>query len=131
MPTLNIVYAYISVCLWGSFILLGVYTKLDSFQTHKLDLDLYGQRILCLTRFLSLVIYIFKFHCIYTVIFYFTALAPAPLWVQIKGSKNIDPNPSYRIWQIPKYIRLPCGRALYSRLSQNLKFWDKILHFLS
>ena len=38
------------------------------------------------------------------------------------GSKNIDPNRSYRMFKIVKYIQLPCGRALYSRLSQNLKF---------
>ena len=34
-------------------------------------------------------------------------------------SKNIDPNLIYRIFKIAKYIQLLCGRALYSRLSQN------------
>ena len=34
------------------------------------------------------------------------------------GSKNIDPSRIYRIFKIAKYIQLPCGRALYSRLSQ-------------
>ena len=38
------------------------------------------------------------------------------------GSKNIDPSLIYRIFKIAKYIQLPCGRALYSRLSQNFKF---------
>ena len=38
------------------------------------------------------------------------------------GSKNIDPSRIYRIFKIAKYIQLPCGRALYSRLSQNFKF---------
>ena len=38
------------------------------------------------------------------------------------GSKNIDPSRIYRIFKIEKYIQLPCGRALYSRLSQNFKF---------
>ena len=38
------------------------------------------------------------------------------------GSKNIDPSWIYRIFKIAKYIQLPCGRALYSRLSQNFKF---------
>ena len=38
------------------------------------------------------------------------------------GSKNIDPSRIYRIFKITKYIQLPCGRALYSRLSQNFKF---------
>jgi hypothetical protein len=41
------------------------------------------------------------------------------------GSKNIDPIPSYRNFKISKYIQLPCGRAFYSRLSQNLKFWHQ------
>ena len=35
------------------------------------------------------------------------------------GSKNIDPRRIYRIFRIAKYIQLPCGRTLYSRLSQN------------
>ena len=38
------------------------------------------------------------------------------------GSKNIDPSRIYCIFKIAKYIQLPCGRALYSRLSQNFKF---------
>ena len=38
------------------------------------------------------------------------------------GSKNINPSRIYRIFKIAKYIQLPCGRALYSRLSQNFKF---------
>ena len=38
------------------------------------------------------------------------------------GSKNIDPSRIYRIFKIAKYIQLPCGRALSSRLSQNFKF---------
>ena len=38
------------------------------------------------------------------------------------GSKNIDPSRIYRIFKIAKYIQLPCGHALYSRLSQNFKF---------
>ena len=33
------------------------------------------------------------------------------------GSKNIDPSRIYRIFKIAKYIQLPCGRALYLRLS--------------
>ena len=37
-------------------------------------------------------------------------------------SKNIDPSRIYRIFKIAKYIQLPCGRTLYSRLSQNFKF---------
>ena len=36
--------------------------------------------------------------------------------------KNIDPSLIYRIFKIAKYIQLPCGRALYLRLSQNFKF---------
>ena len=43
------------------------------------------------------------------------------------GSKNIDPSRIYRIFKIAKYIQLPCGRALYSRLSQNLNFDTKNL----
>ena len=39
------------------------------------------------------------------------------------GSKNIDPSPSYRILKFAIYIQLHCGRALSSRLSQNLSFW--------
>ena len=35
------------------------------------------------------------------------------------GSKNIDPSRIYRIFKIEKYIQLPCGCTLYSRLSQN------------
>ena len=38
------------------------------------------------------------------------------------GSKNIDPSRIYRIFKIAKYIQLPCGCTLYSRLSQNFKF---------
>ena len=38
------------------------------------------------------------------------------------GSKNIDPSRTYPIFKIAKYIQLPCGRTLYSRLSQNFKF---------
>ena len=38
------------------------------------------------------------------------------------GSKNIDPSRIYHIFKIAKYIQLPCGRALYSRLSLNFKF---------
>ena len=38
------------------------------------------------------------------------------------GSKNIDPSRINRIFKIAKYIQLPCGHALYSRLSQNFKF---------
>ena len=38
------------------------------------------------------------------------------------GSKNIDPSRIYRIFKIAEYIQLPCGRTLYSRLSQNFKF---------
>ena len=38
------------------------------------------------------------------------------------GSKNIDPSRIYCIFKIAKYIQLPFGRALYSRLSQNFKF---------
>ena len=38
------------------------------------------------------------------------------------GSKNVDPSRIYRIFKIAKYIQLPCGRTLYSRLSQNFKF---------
>ena len=35
------------------------------------------------------------------------------------GSKNIDPSRIYRIFKIAKHmIQLPCGRVLYSRLSQ-------------
>ena len=42
------------------------------------------------------------------------------------GSKNINPSRIYRIFKIAKYIQLPCGRALYSRLSQNfVKFTTK------
>ena len=37
-------------------------------------------------------------------------------------SKNIDLSRIYRIFKIAKYIQLPCGRVLYSRLSQNFKF---------
>ena len=37
-------------------------------------------------------------------------------------SKNIDPSRIYRIFKIAKHIQLPCGRTLYSRLSQNFKF---------
>ena len=37
-------------------------------------------------------------------------------------SKNINLSWIYRILKIAKYIQLPCGHALYSRLSQNFKF---------
>ena len=43
------------------------------------------------------------------------------------GSTNIDPSRIYRIFKIAKYIQLPCGRTLYSRLSQNLNFDTKNL----
>ena len=43
------------------------------------------------------------------------------------GSKNIDPSRIYRIFKFAKYIQLPCGHALYLRLSQNFKFQNKNL----